>query len=251
MQENLEFIPNFFNTVSESTSKYFLFIGDDDDLHADALQQLVNLLEGEEEFGMVVQHLDSSKNQGETVSLSRNQTLRYFYDFGNAWCGVYRADSCREILKDKNLRGLLEKNIWSQVSLGFLALEKSGYQAVYFPETLGFVNRERPYKWEGELLGTSLVDLMEAASFTGAYHSDKDARVLRSGLSKVIRKHVLGIASSAARTEMPKEKVREAANAVFRFETISGIPEYLLMSLTATRIGYSSSMLILKILRNK
>jgi glycosyltransferase involved in cell wall biosynthesis len=113
------------NTVSllyESSSKYFMFLGDDDRLNGENFPELIKILL-ESHPSAVIQALWFGKIRGrKTGAVTYAECLRLFYEYGNAWAGIIDRESAINAIESRCIRQKIEETVWPQTAFGFIAI---------------------------------------------------------------------------------------------------------------------------------
>ena len=168
-EKNIGNVANIVSLIENSQTDYFMFLGDDDFIDAEALETLISLLHAVQPSAVIQTTWDEFAERQSGFG-TFDESLQYFYEFGNAWAGVMHAAAAREDLLDEKLKEAVLQTAWPQTALGYRAMwrlkerkspyllnQRLGGQYTFASERI----RESEY-WikslEGLLIAAQLVD---------------------------------------------------------------------------------------------
>jgi glycosyltransferase involved in cell wall biosynthesis len=237
--KNIGLVPNIVSLFDSARTPFLIFMGDDDELIASGLANLLENLERRPAPSGVVQGEWTWTAPAPDGQLSHQGFFRYFYEFGNAWAGVYHVPTCREILQDSELRGRIEDSYWGQISLGMLSVEQqTENKPAFVYRAWGKVAQERPYDYNHSWLVFSLANILDAISTWRSYSREKHTPPKKSLISyHVFRAHFIGIIlqryTNTGEAKMRFSDLRKNLRENFGF---AGVVYYVLLWVGCTRV---------------
>jgi glycosyltransferase involved in cell wall biosynthesis len=203
-ETNIGLMPNVFKLFDHAETDHLLFIGDDDELDTLGVERLLTLIRENPKR----QFAQGKWPWREPKDSDKGQISKWSYEFGLAWAGVYHIPSCRPTLDDFALRAKLEGNIWGQIGLALVADTRLNNEFIALDFTLGGVGQERPYRYDFELLQTSLLDLLRihrlASSATGETNKWSHFASLRNF---GFRSHAIGLVVESTKARESSDQV--------------------------------------------
>lgn len=182
-QANIGVSRNLVSLFYRAKTPYFMFLGDDDRLNPDFFPNLISILESENRPSAVVQSFWHGKSRTSAVGyVGFPESLKLFYEYGNAWAGVVDTAAAVNALESRNLRSSVEEIVWPQTVMGYLAMHDLQPRPIYLASEeigsnlVGGINLCNKAYWK-----TSLFGLLKAAMLTDKAIGDRIVR--RSFLS--------------------------------------------------------------------
>lgn len=169
--ENIGGIRNLTSTLARAKGKYAVFIGDDDGLDSDGLDELLQVFSLDSNFSIGIE-VDATSSPGKLLNIANRLSQidsNYFakgspfYKFGNSWSGIYDVEACKRILSDASIREVIESSIWGQTLLGFLSANATKKPIALVGNGYGFQLVSRPFTLGGASALHSLSDLTRMA----------------------------------------------------------------------------------------
>lgn len=121
--ENIGMSRNIVSCFYLSDTPYTTFMGDDDCLSGESLIKLIRILEGPEVVSAVI-GVSRSKNYsfGRKGYITYEEAASWFYIYGNGSEGIVNTKAAIASIEKRNLRTEIEKIVWPQTVMGFLAM---------------------------------------------------------------------------------------------------------------------------------
>lgn len=121
--ENIGVSRNIIQLFSMAETRFFMFLGDDDRLSHVNLPRMIELLESDNApSALICAYWDGIKRGRATGYISFEDAAHLFYEYGNAWAAVIDREAAQHAIDARNLRPELEKIVWPQTVIGFLAM---------------------------------------------------------------------------------------------------------------------------------
>jgi len=120
--ENIGVSRNLVSLLYESTSDYFIFLGDDDKLDSDGFSKLISLLTEKRPVAVIQARWEGMLRSSRIGSIGFDDALSLFYEYGNAWAGVIDRDAAVRAIGSRTLRQEIELIVWPQTVFGYLAM---------------------------------------------------------------------------------------------------------------------------------
>ena len=120
---NIGVVRNILFLLEKSNGKYFVFIGDDDLFENDGIAKVIAILRSDKKPSAVIQ----GYWQGRLAPLATGfrsfvEASALFYEYGNAYASIVDRQAALDVLKKSQLRSEIEKIVWPQTVIGFLAM---------------------------------------------------------------------------------------------------------------------------------
>lgn len=125
---NVGAIANIVGLIEQSTTEYFLFLGDDDFLDPESLQAVVEVLHSVKPSAVLQASWPHHSVRASGIA-DFDGALTYFYEFGNSWAGLLHAATARGLLADRDLKQRVLATAWPQTALGFLSMWQLRHRA--------------------------------------------------------------------------------------------------------------------------
>ena len=207
---NIGVARNILGLLDLVRGRYFLFIGDDDEVTADGLRLLLSLAALPCPPAAMVQDATASR------PLARkdfSSACRYFYDYGNAYMGCVAIDLARRAVRVYGLGERVSGLVWPQTAFGFLGIHLAGpgRHVVVAQATLG----RSPHHGSLNIMTfsyymRSFFDLVEVGNLVGAATgSPKPVRHLLAVRSAFLRSHILGMCRMALVDDVDRTRLRQ------------------------------------------
>jgi glycosyltransferase involved in cell wall biosynthesis len=120
--ENIGISRNLVSLLYASTSDYFIFLGDDDQLDSTNFSKLVDLLTEKRPSAVIQARWEGRRRTSKIGRLGFEDALSLFYEYGNAWAGVIDRDAAIKAIDSRALRHEIELIVWPQTVFGYLAM---------------------------------------------------------------------------------------------------------------------------------
>jgi glycosyltransferase involved in cell wall biosynthesis len=122
-KENIGMSRNIISCFYMSDSVYTTFMGDDDCLNKNSFIKLVDILEGPDEVSAVIGTSRSMNYEtGRKGYIEYEDAASWFYIYGNGAEGVVHTKTAIFSIEKRGLRNEIEKIVWPQTVIGFLAM---------------------------------------------------------------------------------------------------------------------------------
>jgi glycosyltransferase involved in cell wall biosynthesis len=122
-KENIGMSKNIISCFFQSDTSYTTFMGDDDCLNRKSLIKLIEILEGPQFVSAVIGTRRSlNYDSGEKGYIGYKEAALWFYIYGNGAEGVVHTKTAISSIEKRNLRNEIEKIVWPQTVMGFLAM---------------------------------------------------------------------------------------------------------------------------------
>jgi glycosyltransferase involved in cell wall biosynthesis len=118
---NIGLSRNLISLLYASTSRYFMFLGDDDQLNSKSSERILKLLK-EKTPSAVIQGAWINKKLFKIGSIGFDDSLYFFYEYGNAWSSVIDRDAAVKAIESRSIRNEIEMIVWPQTVFGYLAI---------------------------------------------------------------------------------------------------------------------------------
>lgn len=121
--ENIGMSRNIVSCFYMSDTTYTTFMGDDDCLNKESIIRLIDILEGPEVVSAVIGTSRSMNYEvGRKGYIDYEDAASWFYIYGNGAEGVVHTQTAISSIEKRNLRNEIEKIVWPQTVMGFLAM---------------------------------------------------------------------------------------------------------------------------------
>lgn len=117
---NIGAIANILSLIEESTTDYFLFLGDDDFLDPSGFAEVIRILHSQRPSALI--QSSWSHTHGRRGLVSFEDALTYLYEFGNSWAGILHAPTAKKIQGVPRVQHELQSISWPQTALGFMSM---------------------------------------------------------------------------------------------------------------------------------
>lgn len=118
---NIGAVGNIVSLIRRSTTEYFMFLGDDDYLIPDGIEEVVTALHALRPSA-VIQAAWDYRPEARSRSATFEEALDYFYEFGNSWAGIMHGPTARALLDDPILERQVLQSAWPQTALGYMSM---------------------------------------------------------------------------------------------------------------------------------
>jgi glycosyltransferase involved in cell wall biosynthesis len=118
---NIGLSRNLIFLLYASTSRYFMFLGDDDQLNSKSSERILKLLK-EKKPSAIIQGAWVNKKRSKIGSIGFDDSLYFFYEYGNAWASVIDRDAAVKAVESRSIRNEIEMIVWPQTVFGYLAI---------------------------------------------------------------------------------------------------------------------------------
>lgn len=134
-EKNLGGVLNLLFILRKAKGKYFLFLGDDDQLNPDSIKKIIEILDSSLSPSAIIQGvLGGNSKMNENGFISYHHAANYFYEYGNAYYGIINRKASLEILNDNEIEKELITIVWPQTVIGFLAIHLLKHEYIYITD---------------------------------------------------------------------------------------------------------------------
>ncbi len=182
-KENIGVSRNIVFLLYESTSDYFVFLGDDDQFAPESLPRVLTLLSEIRPVAMIQAICSAHARKSVAGKIDFGQALDWFYEYGNAYAGIVNRKAAVLAIEARSLRNQIENIVWPQTVFGFLAMHDMSLERAILavnweigqPMKVGLNLTTKSYYIK------SLTDLLQAAILVGCTTTARDvaARFLK------------------------------------------------------------------------
>lgn len=121
-RQNIGLSRNLVSLFYLADAQYFMFLGDDDRLADGALRKICRILEANS-VSAIIQGVWGGRLRSPTTGLMGcMHAAHLFYEYGNAWAAVVQREAAINAIDARGLREEVEKIVWPQTVMGFLAM---------------------------------------------------------------------------------------------------------------------------------
>lgn len=114
---------NIVSLFFAAQSRYFMFLGDDDEINAEYFPRIIEVLSSDAPPSAIVQaRWDGERRAPEVGYVDWKQAAQLFYEYGNAWAGIVDAQAAVRAIASRRLREEVESIVWPQTVMGYLAM---------------------------------------------------------------------------------------------------------------------------------
>lgn len=219
--KNIGVSRNITQLFSMAQSKYFMFLGDDDQIYRKSLKNLMPILKSSNPPIAVIQTQWPWIHKKSKVGyVDFKDTVKYFYEIGNAWAGIIDREAALSTIRNNDVKDEVEQTVWPQTIMAYLAMYQHRDRKVYLTsyeigsrigEGYNLVNRDYYIK--------SLVGLIEAVRIIFSHTQEYSfVRQFLSLKNYGFRSHIKGLFISSL--VYPFKYDHEVINALKKIESL-------------------------------
>jgi glycosyltransferase involved in cell wall biosynthesis len=173
--ENIGAIRNITSLIDNACGKYFMFIGDDDQLYAEGLCEIIKVISTIDPPSAIIQGPRKiGENNLKGGLYGYKAAGDWFYEYGNAYMGIINTAQAVKVLENKVFRELVEQTVWPQTGIGYIAMAHNPEIPIYITKCiLGGHISEWKNVTNKEYWTTSLFGLLKCAELVDSVVGEK------------------------------------------------------------------------------
>lgn len=120
---NIGVSKNIIKLFMISKTKYFIFLGDDDQIFPSALEKIIQILESKNSPSAIIQTKWEWYEYNKNIGFNNwKKAAPFFYEYGNAWSGVIDRSAALNAVISRGILNEIEVTVWPQTVMAYLAI---------------------------------------------------------------------------------------------------------------------------------
>jgi glycosyltransferase involved in cell wall biosynthesis len=126
---------NIISLFKKTNGKYFLLLGDDDYISKENISYILKVLSDEHSPSAIIQsRWNGSPRTSKAGFVSCEFASELFYEYGNTYAGIVDRQAALKVLDNNDILMEIEKIVWPQTVIGFLAIQKLKDRPIYIAD---------------------------------------------------------------------------------------------------------------------
>ena len=136
---NLGVSRNIISLLYKSNSKYFMFLGDDDELNMQNFTKIMHILKNDNPSAIIQTFWRGKEFIPGKLQNNSKSAFQFIYEYGNAWASIIDRQAAINSISSRKLKKEISNIVWPQLVFGYLAIHDL---EIYSQKYIKFVNFE-------------------------------------------------------------------------------------------------------------